>query len=220
MKNAKELQRSELRTPEQIGGAAAVFTAVCGQVFAPKLAVLTVDDRIWRETVRAFIKVTAVQLVDVSEPTEHLLWEINELVGGSGSRWVFIGHYDQVAQLMGSADWNMRTYSVVGRLAALLDGHEVLAYTTDQAGMKRFARALRAKLQEHEPAIAPSKKIGSRVRRAHNLAASGRTALRYGADSHPVDYGQARTRLARAADIYDELGLTYLADAVRRDAAE
>jgi len=34
-----------------------------------------------------------------------------------------------------------------GHLASLLDGREVLAYTNDEQGMRRFARALRANLE-------------------------------------------------------------------------
>ena len=32
------------------------------------------------------------------------------------------------------------------RLSRALEGHEVLAYTTDPKGLRRFARALRARL--------------------------------------------------------------------------
>jgi hypothetical protein len=79
-------------------------------------------------------------LIDISEPTENVLWELEELITRHESTFVVIGHRDRVAAL-GSSDSGLA--HVERRLAALLAGREVLAYTTDRRGLKRFARALR-----------------------------------------------------------------------------
>lgn len=73
-----------------------------------------------------------------------MLWEIEELTRRFGSRSLFVGRHDRVAWLADSSAANPR--SDEERLLRLLDGHEVLAYTTDQPGVRRFARSLRAKL--------------------------------------------------------------------------
>jgi hypothetical protein len=84
-----------------------------------------------------------VTLIDISEPTENVLWELEELIARHDGKYVFIGHYTR-ALALASSDPGLT--SVERRLAALLAGQEVLAYTTDRQGLKRFARALRDKL--------------------------------------------------------------------------
>jgi hypothetical protein len=83
-------------------------------------------------------------MIDVSEPSENLLWEIDELSDGSGRKCVFIGQYDRVLPL---ASRSPPSGPFGARLSALLDGEEVLAYTTDRRGARRFARALKARLE-------------------------------------------------------------------------
>jgi len=85
-------------------------------------------------------------VVDVSEPTENVLWEIQNMLPQFGPRCVLIGHYDAVCRLATSDPPAPRGVTA-GHLASLLDGREVLAYTNDEQGMRRFARALRANLE-------------------------------------------------------------------------
>ena len=61
-----------------------------------------------------------------------------------GERCLLVGRHDQVGWLADPPA--ARPGSDEERLLRLLDGHEVLAYTTDRRGMRRFARALRARL--------------------------------------------------------------------------
>ncbi|HEV8392954.1 MAG TPA: hypothetical protein VGQ37_01720 [Vicinamibacterales bacterium] len=116
------------------------------RLLAPRLFVLRVEPAIWQQTVSSFARHTSVALVDISEPSVNLLWEIEELTLRTRTPCVFIGEYDRVAPL---GDDRVRSQSEQGfpQLAILLGEEEVLAYSTDRAGRQRFARALRGKLQ-------------------------------------------------------------------------
>src|SRR4029453_11363458 len=87
--------------------------------------------------------ISAVPLVDVSEPTDNLLWEIEQMNARFGQRSALVCALDRVGQLTGEA----RPGSVLARVQAQLDGHDVLAYPTDDAGVRRFRHALRSMLE-------------------------------------------------------------------------
>jgi hypothetical protein len=89
---------------------------------------------------------SSLPLIDISEPTENVLWELEELTRHFGDKCILIGHYDQVAALTPFPSGDLSVSPIQRRLADLLDGREVLAYTTDQRGLKRFARSLRGLL--------------------------------------------------------------------------
>lgn len=84
-------------------------------------------------------------LLDVSELSENLLWEISQLDAKFGERCIVVGHADRVRALTGAPT---DPATLEARTAQLLDGTTVLAYTTDRAGMRRFARALRNRLED------------------------------------------------------------------------
>jgi hypothetical protein len=117
------------------------------RLLAPRLFVLRVDSSIWHETVSRFARQSSVALIDISEPSEHLLWEVEELTLRTKTPCVFIGEYERVAPL-GDDSVRSNAERSFPQLALLLGEHDVLAYTTDRAGRRRFARALRGKLQE------------------------------------------------------------------------
>ena len=85
-----------------------------------------------------------------AKPTENLLWEIQSLTDRPGSRCVFVGQSNRVAGLTGSPTNAQPPGSLAERLLNLLEGREVLAYVTGRRGLRRFARALRARLLEFE----------------------------------------------------------------------
>ena len=113
------------------------------QVSGPRLVVLRVTTSVWQRAVRQLASVCSLTLIDISEPTENVLWELEELLTRYDGEYVLIGHHARAAALASS---DPALTSVERRLAALLAGQEVLAYTTDRRGLKRFARALRQKL--------------------------------------------------------------------------
>ena len=117
------------------------------RLLAPRLFVLRVDSNVWHETVSRFARQSSVALIDISEPSGNLLWEVEELTLRTKTPCVFIGEYDRVAPL-GDDDVRSNAELSFPQLALLLGEHEVLAYTTDRAGQRRFARALRGKLRQ------------------------------------------------------------------------
>jgi hypothetical protein len=116
------------------------------RLLAPRLFVLRVNGNIWHETVSRFARESSIALIDVSEPSANLLWEVEELTLRTRTPCVFIGEYERVAPL---GDDTVRSDSEASfpQLALLLGEQEILAYTTDRPGRRRFARALRGKLQ-------------------------------------------------------------------------
>jgi hypothetical protein len=116
------------------------------KVFGPRLVVLRVASPVWQDAVTHLAAVSSLPLIDISEPTENVLWELEVLTKRFGDKCVLIGHHTRVAALAALPPAGGGARSVEGRLAALLDGREVLAYTTDPQGLKRFARALRGLL--------------------------------------------------------------------------
>jgi hypothetical protein len=116
------------------------------KVFGPRLVVIRVASHVWQHAVAALASVSSLPLIDISEPTENVLWEVEELTKRFGDKCVVIGHYDRVLALATSSSGDGTRNSVERRLADLLQGREVLAYTADPQGLKRFARALRGLL--------------------------------------------------------------------------
>src|SRR5207248_2749981 len=114
----------------------------------PRLVVLRVASCVWQQTVQRLASVGSLTIIDVSEPTENLLWEIQELTTRFGPRCVFVGESDRLAQLAVSSEKGPLLGPINERLLLLLEGREVLAYVTSRRGVKHFARGLRAKLLE------------------------------------------------------------------------
>ncbi len=125
-----------------IARAVAEVAGRSGKVFAPRLVVLRVATPVWRETVRRLAGVAEVMLIDVSEPSENLLWEVERMTSGFGTRCVFTCHRSSVPLLTDASPAD----PVVDKLRSLLGAGPILAYSEDRAGMRRFARALRARM--------------------------------------------------------------------------
>ena len=116
------------------------------KVFGPRLVVLRVASPVWQQAVKELASLSSLPLIDISEPTENVLWELQELTKRFGERCVIVGHHEQLVALAAVPSGDLGVARVERRLADLLDGREVLAYTTDRQGLKRFARALRGLL--------------------------------------------------------------------------
>jgi hypothetical protein len=109
-------------------------------VFAPRLLVLRVISTMWRDAVEKLAAVSSI-LIDISEPTESLLWEIQTLQPLLGSTFVVIGERECVLRLGDGIDGTFARARTPA--SAALDGQRELAYTTDRRWQQRFARALR-----------------------------------------------------------------------------
>jgi len=118
------------------------------RMFAPRLIVVRVATSIWQQTVSALASVSAATIVDISEPTDNLAWELRELDRlDIEDRCIFIVDHARIAEnpTLGS-DAGFQS-----PIAKLVGDREVLAYATDRAGMRRFARALHGKLLDLPP---------------------------------------------------------------------
>jgi len=145
---ADKLTTRRVEHAAEIDKAARAIAEESRKIFAPRLVVLRVASDVWRQTVMRLSSASSLTIIDVSEPTENLLWEIQELTARSGPRCVFVGQSHRVARLMASSENGLPPTPIDEPLLRLLDGREVLAYITTRRGMRRFARALRARLLE------------------------------------------------------------------------
>jgi tetratricopeptide (TPR) repeat protein len=157
--HVREAEQAKLRRIEhaqEIDAVAEKLVAESRRFFAPRLVVLTVSSEVWQPTVTRLAMAGALTIIDVSEPTPNLIWEIRELSDRLGPRCVFIGESSRMAQLTSVAEGAAAAEPLVEQLAFLLDGEQVLAYTTDPKGMQRFARALRGELLAAAEQFAPA----------------------------------------------------------------
>lgn len=114
------------------------------KVFGPRLVVVTADDAVWRDAVRALADVAGAVVVDVSQPGESLLWELETLQATHARSWVLVGEEDRLRRFVDQGG----ATAFDARLANLLRDQEVLAYDTDPASLRRFSEALRRRLED------------------------------------------------------------------------
>ena len=149
VRKAEASRTRVINSGSQVAAAAASIASDSRGIFAPRLVVLTVSTAFWQETVRKLAAVSSAILIDISEPTENLVWEIRELMGDFGSRFVVVGEYSRVRGLEEST--TAEPGSPTAQLRSLLDGRQVIGYTTDRRGRRRFAKALRNTLDALTP---------------------------------------------------------------------
>ena len=139
---AEQAKTREIRNEGDINVATSAVTEKSRRVFGPQLVVLRVASAVWRETVSRFAAVSSAVIFDVSEPTQNLVWEIEELTVRSRKKCVFICQRERAEEITSASP--PRPFDAY--VARLLELEEILAYTTDWRGTRRFARALRGKL--------------------------------------------------------------------------
>jgi hypothetical protein len=141
---AEQGKRAEIRGSFDVPRVTAAITAKGARVLVPRLTVVRVAPELWQEAVRRLAAVSSLLIVDISEPTENVLWEMEELVPRFGRRCVLIGEYDRVRAFVD--DIPPADGSPEERMLRLMAGRDVLAYVPDRRGLRRFARALRSTL--------------------------------------------------------------------------
>lgn len=143
MDAAERTKTVDVRTAGKLDRVAQDITAHQRKVLIPRLTVLRVSPAIWQLAVQRIAASARVVVIDVSEPSENVLWEITELQAAFGERCVLIGQHDRLRELAAvhAADGSMHE-----RFLRRLSGRAVLAYTTDAPGIERFAQALGATL--------------------------------------------------------------------------
>ena len=137
-----ESSKTEVITDEwHVRGVVAEVARRGRETFAPRLVVLRVASTAWQQTVSALASVTAVSIVDISELTENIAWELDELQRLGPGRCILIGEQVRIERWT-SEQAPLAPGSLDAHVARLLDGRDVIAYTIDPKGMRRFARAL------------------------------------------------------------------------------
>jgi hypothetical protein len=141
-RRAERAKRIEISTMQDVRRRSRLIAKRGSRIFAPRLLVVTVANQVWQQAVSSFARGSAVVIIDVSIPSESVLWEIRALLPVMGQRCILVGRMD----LLTRQDLAGRTV-VVSPMASDIDGHEVLVYRTDGPGIRRFSRALRATIE-------------------------------------------------------------------------
>ncbi len=130
-----------LQHEKQVAGVAQRLGRVSRRILAPRLMVVTVPTAFWQQAIRGLAGACDVIIIDVSQPTDALLWEVNNIKPMFNGRWVMVGAQEHVAALADPV--TARSGTPLGLLARLIDGERVIAYGPTDADRAVFTRALR-----------------------------------------------------------------------------
>jgi hypothetical protein len=133
-----------IASEEQLEQTAVAVARRSQRIIGPRLVVAKVASAIWQLAVRRLASVSSTVIIDITDPTDNLLWEIETLRPEMGSRWILVGEGDRLRRMTEAA---ARQSSPQARLLRLLEGEQVLAYSGDREELRRFARALHARLE-------------------------------------------------------------------------
>lgn len=159
-RTAERLTRIDVNNRADVEVVASILADATQKIFAPRFIVLRVAPEAWRDTVMQLSALAPLTVIDVSQPSENLLWEMQRLADAElGSRCVFIGHSDQVEALANGGAGVPFSDELLEQMSLLLDGHEVLVYTSGRRGTRQFARALRTKLMDAETSAANARPL-------------------------------------------------------------
>lgn len=111
------------------------------RVLGPRLIVVRVVGDLWRDVVDRLLGVSAVAIVDVSEVSPNVIWEVEAIERHPGVSWIAIGQRDRLHARTADAQ-------AMAMLAHHLGDRSVLAYDTSAAGLQRFSRSLRDMLED------------------------------------------------------------------------
>lgn len=140
--DAEHAKLMRVRDRADIPNVAAHIARQSRRVIAPRLVVVRVATAVWQETVQRLADVAEIVLIDVSEPSENLNWEVEHMVAHRGPRCVFTCHRSTVDALLTPTSGDV----IAEKLAGFIGSSLVLAYTDDPAGSRRFATALRRRM--------------------------------------------------------------------------
>lgn len=108
------------------------------KVFAPRMVVARVDSDIWQHVVTRLVERSQAIVVDVSQPSDNVSWEL-DLLAERSAQWIPIGRRDLLELLQTDPS------SAASRLRLQLGSREVIGYDDDT--LARFNLSLRAALQ-------------------------------------------------------------------------
>lgn len=143
VQRAEDTKALTVTESEAIAGLVDRVAAIAQGIQAPRFVVMNVSHELWKQVVRELSAVAPIVLIDVSAPSENLLWEVNMLKSEGQAQIVLVGRQDRaeaLAEGTGPAS--------VAQLRELLDGELILAYKDldDNRSMRSFAKSLGAML--------------------------------------------------------------------------
>jgi hypothetical protein len=144
IRRAEHAKTVPIATEAQLERTALTIARRSRRIIGPRLVVTKVASSIWQLAVRRLASVSSAVIIDVTEPTDNLLWEIETLRHGMRSRWILVGGQERLRRMAEDAG---QPSSPQARLLRLLDGEQVLAYSSDKRDLRRFARSLHARLE-------------------------------------------------------------------------
>ena len=92
------------------------------KVLAPRMVVARVATPIWQDVVASFVDAGDIVVVDVSEASDNLLWEL-DLLRRTSTAWVAVGRVDQLNALRSA------TSAAADGVRHALEGRRVIGYT-------------------------------------------------------------------------------------------
>jgi hypothetical protein len=170
-RRGERAKQDRMETPGDIGPVARSVSRSTRRTLGPRLVVVRVASAIWQRAVYELAGRASIVIVDVSQPSENLVWEIESLRPSSRPRWIFIAHRPRLAALTGSYQ---PAGSPAARVLAAIDGCDVIAYDTDHASARRFTRALAGALTGAGRAPSWRRRSGSPTRSEAGTSAGWR----------------------------------------------
>ena len=140
---AEKAQRFTLSKADEVDAGIVKVVRLARKVLAPRLVVVGCADAVWQQVVSRLATECQIAIIDVSEPTDHVVWEV-ETTAALKARAVFVGQRNNVAML---AEATPHAGKAANRLRELLADADVLVYDDrDAASPRRFAKALGVRL--------------------------------------------------------------------------
>ncbi|MEJ2157602.1 MAG: hypothetical protein P8X96_19900 [Desulfobacteraceae bacterium] len=147
VRKAEQSKALALTDPTRIESTLAKVAKRTKGIFAARLTVLRVSGAIWQEVVRKLSISADAIVVDISEPSVNLLWEIETLKARQDIRCVYVGEFGKVNGLSKTRSPGEDRNEAAARLTDLLENDDVIAYHSGQkSAMRQFAGDLAAYL--------------------------------------------------------------------------
>jgi hypothetical protein len=138
IRRAERRRSTSVNRPDEVDAVTRRIRRQARRIYAPRLTVVRCADTVWQTVVRRLAELTDAIVIDVSDVSAGLLWELNELGPTRARDWVLVGRRDRLESLLVEDTPNASS------LRAALDGQSVLAYRVDR--FDRFESSLRSRL--------------------------------------------------------------------------
>jgi hypothetical protein len=111
-----------------------------------QVTVVSVVDTLWQKTVQSLIGRIDNVLIDVSMPTEHILWEVQQLCRTDFRQCLLIGDERMVREWLDAAKNGNDPEGILESMTTMLSNRTILLYDRDRRHRRAFRDALRRAL--------------------------------------------------------------------------